>query len=70
MMAIRAADIVNGEVVNVILVESLPAPELDPLAQGELVECGDEVGIGWSYDGSEFTAPPEVATKPAPAKKK
>jgi hypothetical protein len=66
----RAADVVDGEVVNVIVVESLPAPELDPLVQGELVECPDLVGPGWTYNPAklpnQWTPPPSNLLKPAP----
>jgi hypothetical protein len=67
-MSLRAADVVDGVVINVLAVESLPAPPEWKdwgLYQGELVECGDDVGIGWTYDGSAFAPPPEAETKPA-----
>jgi len=71
MMAIRAADVVDGEVVNVIVVESLPAPELDAMVQGELVECPVFVGIGWTYEPTklpnQWTPPPSDLLKPAGA---
>ena len=44
----RSAIITDGIVTNVI--------------KGQIegsVPCGSEVGIGWLYDGEEFTAPPE-----------
>jgi len=60
---------VNGVVVNLIEVESLPPPPEWKdwgLYQGELVECPEEepgaltgVSIGWFYADGEFTAPPE-----------
>lgn len=66
----RAADVVDGEVVNVIVVEALPAPELDALVQGELIECPDLVGIGWTYEPTklpnQWTPPPSDLLKPAP----
>jgi len=51
----RSAIIESGVVVNVII-GSIPGS----------VECPKEVGIGWSYDGSTFTAPPEPEPEPAP----
>jgi len=70
MMAIRAADVVDGAVVNVIMVEALPAPELDAMVAGELVECPVFVGIGWTYEPTklpnQWTPPPSDLTKPAP----
>jgi hypothetical protein len=67
----RAADVVDGEVVNVIVVESLPAPELDAMVQGELIECPGLVGIGWTYDPAktptQWTPPPSDLLKPAGA---
>ena len=51
----RSAIIESGGVVNVIK-GSIPGS----------VECPPEVGIGWTYDGSAFTAPPEPEPEPAP----
>ena len=45
----RAAVIENDMVINVIEVD-----DENPL----WVLCPDEVGIGWSYDGTNFTPPP------------
>ena len=63
-MAVRAARIVDGLVVNVIMVEALPAPEIEALAEGDLIECPEEVGIDWTYDLTKtpnpWTAPPVV----------
>lgn len=28
------------------------------------IECGSEVGIGWTYDGTDFTAPPLPEPEP------
>ena len=58
--AIRHAIVEGGLVTNVIL-----AP---PGFEGG-VECGPEVGIGWSYAGGQFEAPaappePEPSTNP------
>jgi hypothetical protein len=53
----------DGTVVNVLEVDSLPAPPEWKdwgLYQGELIECADEVGIGWTYVDGEFSAPPEI----------
>jgi len=43
----RSAIIKDGEVINVIK-GSIPGS----------IECPPEVGIGWTYDGSTFTPPP------------
>ena len=68
-MAIRAADVVDGVVVNVIMVEALPAPELDAMVQGDLIECSPKAGIGWTYDPAkvvdQWDPPPPDLTKPA-----
>lgn len=51
----RYAHISDGVVVN-ISVWSDSAPATDE--QGRtLIACGD-AGIGWTYDGSQFTPPP------------
>lgn len=47
----RAAVVKDGMVVNVLEVEG----EETPL----WVLCPEEVGIGWSYDGTTFLPPPE-----------
>jgi hypothetical protein len=69
-MAVRAARIVDGLVVNVILVEALPAPEIEALAEGELIECPDIVGIDWTYNPAklpnQWSPPPSDLLKPAP----
>ena len=61
----KHAVIEDGKVVNVVISE----PDF-ALAQG-WVECSDLVDMGWSYDGSVFTAPEiidVVATTPAPTR--
>jgi hypothetical protein len=58
----RAHVIENGVVVNTIEVESLDfMPGLVEATAG---------GLGWLYDGANFSAPPlpEVASTPAPTK--
>lgn len=57
----RAHIIENGMVVNTIEVESLEfLPNLVPAVGYE--------GIGWTYDGTTFTAPaPAPVPEPAPA---
>jgi len=49
----RSAIIADGIVTNII--------------KGQIegsVPCGSEVGIGWLYDGEEFSAPPEPEPEP------
>ena len=46
----RAAVVEDGKVVNVIVVDG---------EHPSWIICGDDVAIGWAYDGSEFTPPPE-----------
>jgi hypothetical protein len=61
----KHAVIKDGKVVNLVVADSDFA-----LAQG-WVECDDFVNLGWSYDGSVFTAPEiidVVATTPAPTR--
>jgi hypothetical protein len=53
----RNAIVENGIVVNVTVGEKL---------DDAWVDCSDDVGIGWVYDGVEFLAPVPVAT-PTPA---
>lgn len=51
----RSAIVENGVVTNVIMGEiegSIPCPE--------------EVSVGWRYDGSAFTAPPQPDPEPEP----
>jgi hypothetical protein len=52
----RVAVVENGVVTNVIVANEPTEPNW--------VECGDEVGIGWLYDGTEFTAPPPPPPAP------
>jgi len=56
----RSALIKDGEVVNIAegMPQELVDEELVDLAG--YVKCPDDVGIGWSYDGTNFTAPPPV----------
>jgi hypothetical protein len=57
---INAHVIENGVVVNTIVVKSL---DIFP----NLIEATDG-GIGWSYDGKKFIAPPPAPiSEPAPA---
>ena len=49
----RSAIIKDGIVANVI-VGSIPGS----------IECPKDVGIGWSYDGNTFTAPPQPEPEP------
>jgi hypothetical protein len=50
----RAAQVnADGLVTNVIEVEE------DQLDAFKAIECPDEVGPGWTYDGTDWTPPPE-----------
>lgn len=53
----RWAIIENGVVINVTQGEQLDQA---------WIECGDEVGIGWTYDGT-FHAPPAPPAPPPPS---
>lgn len=62
----RAADVLDHIVVNLIEVESLPAPpewQEWGLCQGELIDCPydpdalADVAIGWLYVAGEFRPP-------------
>jgi hypothetical protein len=68
-MTIRAARVVGGVIINVIVVEALPAPEIEALAPGELIECPEEVGIGWGYNPAKLPNQwePPVEMTPLPA---
>lgn len=48
----RAVQIDNGIVINLLEVPSLTA--FDGMT---LITAPDNVGMGWSYDGTDFTAP-------------
>jgi hypothetical protein len=48
----------NGLVFNVIEVDEA---DLDAF---QAIECSDEVGIGWIYDGKDWTAPPPPEEDP------
>lgn len=54
----RAHVINGGKIVNTVEVESLG------VLPGLVAAQGNE-GIGWSYDGHSFTAPPVVVDRPA-----
>jgi len=56
------AIIENGNVLNIVLGESLES--IEALTGALCVEYTEEypAGIGWSYDGSVFTAPADEAT--------
>jgi hypothetical protein len=55
----RAAQIHDGIVSNVILVEPDQLDDFAAIyAPDQLLECPDEVGPGWSYDGENWIAPP------------
>lgn len=55
----RAALVENELVTNVI--------EIDAEGYPGAIPCTDEVEIGWSYDGTTFTAPPPPPPPPATA---
>lgn len=48
----------NGLVFNVIEVEEAE------LAAFKAIECPDEVGPGWTYDGTDWTPPPPPEEDP------
>ena len=52
----RQAIIENGIVINVIVADLDFAKTLP----GEVIECGDEVSPGWTYDNKKFIAPKPV----------
>lgn len=57
-----AALIENGTVTNIIVVdESTDLAEFDGYRL-----CGEDVAIGWSYDGGEFVAPQPSEIPPVP----
>lgn len=52
----KYAIIKDGTVINVILWDG----QTDVGITDQLVELGDNrAGVGWTYDGTTFTAPPE-----------
>jgi len=56
----RAAQIHDGTVVNVILVGLDQLDDFKAIyAPDELIHCPDEVGPGYTYDGTDWTPPPE-----------
>ncbi|HDS8579970.1 TPA: hypothetical protein QH731_005374 [Klebsiella variicola] len=58
----KIALVVNGTVVNTIICESIELAEvLNPGVMAVDID-GLSAGIGWSYDGQEFTAPVIVKT--------
>lgn len=60
---IRAAQIENGVVVNVIV---LPADFTGDEWDGLAVVPTDEAGPGWTYDGENLYCPPEPEPVPEP----
>ena len=51
----KYAQVINGTVHNVIVWDG----ETELALEGDLVALGDQpAGIGWTYDGATFTAPP------------
>jgi len=52
----RVAIVEEGVVTNVIVADELTEPNW--------VECPDEVGVGWTYDGETFMAPPPEPLPP------
>ena len=47
----------DGAIVNVCVWDGV-TPWDDSLPSITAVECPEEVGPGWSYDGGEWSAPP------------
>lgn len=58
----QKAQIENGVVVNLIMVDSNAVPDWC----ADWPVASDEVGIGWSYADGVFTSPPEPPPAPAP----
>ncbi|EHM8973251.1 hypothetical protein ACE19A_07015 [Escherichia coli] len=51
----------NGVVINIVVWDG--KSEWQPVT-GEAVSCSAQVGIGWLYDGSNFTQPPTPEQTP------
>ena len=51
----RLAFVVDGLVAQVLI--DPPAGRLSSAYRATLIECPDEVGRGWHYDGTDFTSP-------------
>jgi hypothetical protein len=62
----RAADVKDTNVVNVIVVDPMPDAATQEqwrswgMIQGDLIEAPDEVGPGFTYDGTNWTPPPPL----------
>lgn len=59
MSTTRKAQVIGGEVANVGEFRD-PAPAW----ASDWIDVDDTIGVGWSYDGSNFTAPPDPAGTP------
>jgi hypothetical protein len=62
-MGMKYAIVEQNTVTNVTLWDGVSA--WTPAA-GEAVACPDNVGIGWTYDGTDWTPPPPPLPPPPP----
>lgn len=56
-----AAVITNGAVSNIVVVNPVDSATIGALG-AVLLPAGSPVGLGWTYDGANFTVPPRYAT--------
>ena len=65
-MISRYALVRDGVVENVIAWDPVAQPEFEPPSGLDAIPCSTPVGIGWAYDGDDFTEPPREAAGEQP----